>query len=455
MTMKKLFIFYLACFLFANSSYSQVKILTLQDCLNIAYTRSTTVLKGNNNIALSGAQVLAAYGQFLPDLAAGAGYNFEGGNNFYSSTGPTVVNTTRSAFNYQVVSSLNLFTGFYNYAAWKAAKLNQQAASLTLERAKQQIELDVTQTYLQLILDRELAVLDSENLVISVKREEQLSMLTDVGRKSKTDLYQQEAQTSSDKLLLINAQNRLRSDKITLLQKLRIDSTDKYDFADIQVEDDAAAGKYGNRDVLVAEALHDRVDLRSAALNTQVADYNITKYKSGYLPKISLNAGLYNNGAYFNTLNVNGQNENGGTQAPILNQLGNQTYGLVGINASWYIFDKYYTRSNVTAAKIQADNARIDYQDTLISLVADVKRAHNDYVNAVQQMETVGAGLTAAQKAYDAVNGRYQVGASDFITEANAQLVLLQAAQSKAQASVNMMLQKKVIDYYIGQDIVQ
>jgi len=454
--MKKIFVFCLApLLLYCNSVYSQVRILTLQDCLDIAYQRSTTVLKGNNNVALAGAQVLGAYGQFLPDLAAGAGYNYDRGNNFYSSTGPTEVNVSRSAFNYQVVSTLNIFTGFYNYATWKAAKLNQQASTLTLTRAKQQIELDVTQTYLQLILDRKIALLDSSNLVTSEKREEQLAMLTEVGRKAKTDLYQQQAQTSSDKLLLINAQNKLRSDKITLLQKLRIDSTDNYEFADIGIDDKAAADKYGDRDALVAQALQDRVDLRSAALNTQVADQNITKYKSGYLPKVGLAAGLYNNGAYFNTLSVNGQSESTAAQTPVFNQLGNQSYGLIGINASWYIFDKFYTKSNVQTAKILADNARIDYQDTQIGIVADVKRAHNDYINAVQQMETVNAGLTAAQQAYDAVNGRYQEGASDFITEANAQQVLLQAAQNKVQASVNMMLQKKVIDYYTGSGIVQ
>ena len=65
-------------------------------------------------------------------------------------------------------------------------------------------------------------------------------------------------------------------------------------------------------------------------------------------------------------------------------------------------------------------------------------------------METVGVGYTAAEKAYDAVSGQYKEGATDFITEANAQLVLLQAAQSKIEASVNMMLQKKIIDFYVG-----
>ena len=427
-----------------------VKALSLQDCINIGLDRSTAVLKGNIYVAQAGAQVLAAYGQFLPNLVAAGGYNYDHGNNFYSSAGITLVNENRSQYNYQLTSSLNIFTGNYNIANSRAAKLNLQASNLTLERAKQQILLDITQAYLQVILDRKIVALDSENLSTSLKREEQLTMLTDVGRKAKTDLYQQQAQTSSDKLLYINSQSRLQNDRIALFQRLRIDSSDNYDVTDIAINDNPDAAHYANKEMLVQTALHDRVDLQSADLNVSAADWNIKKYKSGYLPTVSLAAGLYNSGAYFNTLKVNGSDAMPADQVAIPNQLGKYTYGIAGINASWNIFDRYYTKSNVKIARLNADNARIDRQDTEIGIVSSVRQAYNDYINAVQQLETVDKGLIAAQKAYEAVNGKYKEGATDFITEANAQLVLLQAGQSKVQASVNMMLQKKIIDYYIG-----
>lgn len=426
-----------------------VKALTLQDCINIALTNSTAVLKGNNDVAQAGAQVMAAYGQFLPNLSAGAGYNYDKGNNFYSSAGPTLINESRSAFNYQLTSSLNLFTGYYNVATMKYTRLNQKIANLSLERAKQQIELDVTQSYLQVILDRKIVALDSSNLQTSEKREDQLTMENQLGRVAKTDLYQQQAQTSSDKLTLIRAQNQLLNDKVLLLQKLRIDSTENYVITDMPVNDDAEAATYGNKDVLLQEAYKNRVDIQSAQANVTAADWNIKRNKSTWLPRVTLSAGIYNNGAYFNSLEVDGTAPTM-TQENVPYQLANYTYGLVGINAIWNIFDQNVTRSNVIIAKAEASNANIDLQDTLINVSSDVKQAYNNYTSAVQQMETVGAGLYAAQQAYDAVNARYKEGATDFITEANAQIVLLQAAQNKVQASVNMMLQKKVIDYYVG-----
>ena len=428
----------------------QVHSLTLPDCIGIALQNSTAVLKGNNDVALAGTQVLAAYGQYVPNVQAAGGYNYDLGNNFYASTGPYLAYTARSAYNYQLTSSVNIFTGFFNYSSFKAAKLNRNVAELTLERAKQSIELDITQSFLQVILDRKLVLLDSNNLVVSLQREQQLQMLTDVGRRARTDLYQQQAQTSSDQLLLINARSRLKNDKIILLQKLRIDSADSYEIEDMTIDDGADAVRYGNVEDLVQEGLHTRVDLRGADLTVQASDWNIRKFRSGYLPVVSVGGGLYNNGASYNALTVNGVDEMPGSQTSQLTQLYKNTYGLVGVNATWNIFDRYATKSNVAAARIVADNARIDKEDTRIGVVANIRMAHNDYVNAVQQMETVGKGLEAAQEAFDAVNARYQQGATDFITESNAQQVLLQAQQNKIEASVNMQLQKRAIDFFTG-----
>lgn len=396
---------------------------------------------------------MAAYGQYLPNLVAGASYNYNRGNNLYSSTTPILVDMGRSQYAYQLTSSVNLFTGYYNYANKNAAKLNQEMAGLALDRVKQQIALDVTTSYLQVILDRRIVELDSNNLATSLIREDQLTMLADIGRRARTDLYQQQAQTSNDKLLLINARSKMNNDKLILLQKLRIDSVTNYEIAEIPVNDDAEAGRYGNVDQLVQQGFQSRPDLRAAELNMNYADWNIKKYRSGYLPQVSLGAGVYNNGAWFNHLSLNGNVETPPAQTEIPTQLYKNTYGLVGLNASWNIFDRYVTRSNVAIARISADNSRIDLQDTRIAVGTNIRQAHNDYVNAVQQMETVGLGLTAAQKAYEAVNGKYKEGATDFVSESNAQQVLLQAQQNKVQASVNVMLQKKTLDYFTGSAI--
>ena len=429
---------------------SAAKVLSLQDCIDIGLTRSTEVLKGKNNVELAGALVLNAYGQFLPDLNAGVGYNYAAGKSLVVATGPVLVNANRSAFNYQLTSTLNIFTGQYNYASLKAATLNKKSSELTLERARQQISLDVTQSFLQVMLDRQLVSLGTENWKTSTDRERQLTVLTEVGRKALADLYQQQAQTSRDRSLLIDAQNRLRTDKILLLKKLRLDSLELYEFGETPVDERAEADVYGNEQALVRRALLQRVDLRSYQVIREAADWDIKKYRSGYLPKVFLGAGVFSNGAYFNKLYVNDVNSKPGSQTGIGDQLTQQVSGVLSLNASWAIFDRYYTRSGISIAKVVSGNAQIDYENEHIQIVSEIRQAYGDYTTALQQIETADKEVIAAQRAYETLNGRYQEGSANFIELSTAQINLLQARQDRIQSVISLMLQKKVIDFYLG-----
>ena len=64
--------------------------LTFDESIQIALTNSTTILKGMNTVELTGAQVLAAHGQFLPDAIAGTTYSYTGGTNLLTVTVPTL-----------------------------------------------------------------------------------------------------------------------------------------------------------------------------------------------------------------------------------------------------------------------------------------------------------------------------------------------------------------------------
>lgn len=433
------------------SAQPATTVLTLDDCIKIGLEKSTEILKSQNAVKLSGVQLMAAYGQFLPDLGFGANYTFNGGKTLYTTTVPTLVDSRQNVLNYQLISSINLFNGFYDYSALKAATLNKNASEFNTERVKQSIAFDIAQTYLQIILDRRIVDYARENLKASTDREAQLKELTDVGRKAMSDYYQQQAQTSSDKLFLIQSEEKVKNDKILLLRKIRISTPDQYEIAETLTDTVALGPDYQNVDNLISKALNQRPDLKSAELSMKIADWQIKQFKSGYLPKLNLNYGLVSNGGYLDRLYVNGVNELATMpQEPLGQALFGQVYGTVGLGLSWKIFDKFVTKSNVDAYRIYRSNAEIDRDDLNVQISADIRQAFNDYVSALQQKETSDRGLFAARQSYEVIKGRYGVGSSNFIDLSNAQAVLLQAEVSKVQALIKLSLQKKVIDYFVG-----
>src|ERR1039458_8278999 len=106
--------FVLGCLLFVCAvvkAQDSIKTLTLEDCLKIAATKSTEFLKGSNAVASAGADVMRSYGQFLPDLNLGAGYNYTSGKNLFVTSVPTLIDGNKTGYNYQLVSSINIFNG--------------------------------------------------------------------------------------------------------------------------------------------------------------------------------------------------------------------------------------------------------------------------------------------------------------------------------------------------------
>jgi outer membrane protein len=432
------------------SAQDTTTVLTLDDCIKIGLEKSTEILKSQNAVKLSGVQLMAAYGQFLPDLGFGATYTFNGGKNLYTNTVPTLVDSRQNILNYQLISSINIFNGFNDYSALKAAALNKYAVEYTTQRVKQSIAFDIVQSYLQILLDRRIVQYARENLKASTDREAQLKELTQVGRKTPSDYYQQQAQTSSDKLFLIQSEEKVKNDKILLLRKIRIDKPDQYEIAE-SLSDTLRGADYQNAEDLIAKAQNQRPDLKSAELSLKIADWQIRQYKSGYYPKLNLNYGLVSNGGYLDRLYVNGVNELATTpQEPLGQALFGQVYGTVSLGLSWKIFDKLVTKTNVDAYRIYRSNAEIDRDDLNVQIAADIRQAFNDYIAAIQQKETAEKGLVAARQSYEVIQGRYSLGSANFIDLSNAQAVLLQAEVNRVQALIKISLQKKTIDYLTG-----
>jgi outer membrane protein len=432
------------------SAQEPVKTMNLEQSIQTAVTNSTAVLKGANAVELSGAQVLAAHGQFLPDAVLGGAYTYTGGTNLLTVTIPTLVNSQRTNVFYQVVSSINIYNGYGNRSALNAALLSKEMSELSLERARQQVSLDVTQTYLQVVLDKQIVEFGRQNYQTSQKREDQLKELVQVGRRPQSDLYQQQSQTSLDQQFLTNAINKLNVDKILLLQRLRLNPSDNYEFDDVIIDESPLGEEFANESAMIEKAMGQRADLKSSQRSQDAALWYVKRSKSGYLPRITASAGAYGVAANFGKLYVNGNDVLPAEQRPVGTQLADQIYGVMSLNLGWNIFDKYVTKSNVATARINAANAKIDYENTGIQIATEVKTALSNYRTALAQTETSEKGLLAANQAFETLTARYNVGAANFIELSNAQTNLLLAKQNRAQAAINLYLQKKAIDFYLG-----
>jgi outer membrane protein len=426
-------------------------ILTLDNSVKIAIESATQVLKAKNQVSVSGADLLQSYGLYLPSINATANYGYSSGTTYYTTAAPTSVNGSNLGAAYGIVADLNIFNGLTDYSKLKAALLRKDISNLSLDRAKQAVALDITQSFLNVVLDNQLVAIAEKNLQESQEREKLLLEQTRVGARNLSDLFRQQAQTSQDQSLVLTSENKTRTDQVNFLKKLRADVAKKYHFVDPQIPDERAEGRFADESELLRTALLERPDLKAADQSADAAHWDVKNAWGNYLPKLDVLGSMTSGAHYLYSQQVNGSSVVPPTQSTLGYQLGTQIDYSVGLYLTWNVFDRFLTHDNVVHARIAADNADIDAQDFRNAVEGDVRQAFGSYETAIQQLLASKKGLVAAQKAYEVIEGRYEVGSASFIDLITAQATLLQAEETRAQALIDFLLQGKTLEFAIGE----
>lgn len=429
-----------------HGAEEEKRLFTLQECVEIALQNSSSVKKAENTVRLQGADLLKSYGQFLPKVSVSAGYTPLSVSRVYSNPANGSVLTTRNEnVDLNLTTSLNLFNGFKDYASLQSAINLREASGFSLFRARQTIAYDVTQSYYQVLLDTELLKIARENLLSSQDQLQLTERQYEIGLKPVTDYYQQQAETANDELSVIRAENTLRSSTLELVRKLRIDHTEEVAVAEIPIDALTSLPSSVDPDSLVTLGLANRTDLQSAVFSTEAAKWDVTSASSQRYPTLDLAFSL-------NTLGYPYYETTAGTPhyPPLSDQLSDLLGYSLSITLNWTLFDGFLTRYNVEQAKVNYLNEELDTADLEHDIAIDIQLAVDNYSAAFTEIETAKQGLRAAEKAYETVKKKYDLGSAGFVEASTAKATLVSARSEYSQAIYNLALQKNILDFATG-----
>lgn len=425
--------------------------IDLPRAVEIALRNATPVQLGTDTVRLSGIALLESYGRFLPNVTTNVGGFDQRGTSLLSSTSLVPADAQFYSLGYTLSASVNLFNGFRDREHFRSMLRSRDAASNSLERAKQQVAFDVSQAYYQVVLDRRLASVARANAALSKAREDQLSEQVRIGTKAPPDLYRQQAQARADEVAIIDADNRVATDVTALLARLRLDATAPYQVVEAAHPDTArlpaSALDFAS---LVQHADGSRPDLRAARDRSVADSHDLQAAHGEFLPQLSLRFDYVGSGRVFGRELVDGKDQLSIAQRSVGAQLGDQRYGVLSLGLSWSLFDGYRARFDVERASVAADRDRLNIEDLQLRIGAELQTAVGNYRAAEQKLVATAAALDAAQLAYDAVQGRYDVGLASIVDVLAAQTALTQAHALREQSLTYMALQKAVLRYAAG-----
>ena len=432
------------CLLAAQPSWAQTHEWTLQECCDYAVEHNITVKQQQNQCRQREIDLSTAKNSRLPDVSGSLGQNFSFGRGLTSQN--TYTNTNTSSTSLQIGASVPLFTGFEIPNQIKLNQLNLEAATADLEKAKNDVRMQVAQAYVQILYDYEMSEVAHRQIEIDSMQVARLQAFVDNGKASEAELSQQKATLANSRLTATQADNNTRLAILTLTQLLELPSPEGFavvrpqlpaglSFSDVSVL---------TPDVIYAEALGVKPEIASQQLRLKGTEYSIKIARAGYYPTLSLSGGLGTN--YYTT--------SGYDSDPFGRQLKNNFSQYIGLNLSVPIFNRFQTRNRIRSARIEYDTQQLQLDYTKKTLYKDIQQVYYNALNALSKERSSQEAVNSSKDAFTLMQAKYENGKAN-ITEFNeSKNNYLKSESDLVQARYENLYQQALLEFYRGKALV-
>lgn len=406
---------------------------TLQQCLDFAFANNITITTARLTQRSSEQDLALARASAQPNLT-GTGSQYLNRQHRTNTDGSIGGNRITSSGSYGVSSGVVLYNGGYIRNDIKQKSISLQSAGLDILQQQNNITLEITQQYLNILLVRENIVYLHDLYNTSQAQTARAHQQYDIGTIPLKDVAELEAQTATDKYSLITAQNSERQYLLNLKQVLQLPSDTTFD---IVKPDTFVSKNLVPLQVTQDSALATRPEIKIAELNRQFAELDLLQARTNGLPYLTASGGI-------------GSSATTGQSYTYLKQLDNNFYQQIGITLSVPIFTRRVTRTAVEKAKIEITQSQLDLNNTRLSLRYTVAQAYINVQNAQSQYDAAVEQLKYTQESYRIASEQLKYGVAytvEFLQQKNN---YINALQSYIQAKYNAALTIRIYDFYRG-----
>lgn len=416
---------------------------TLRQCAEYAVEHNLQIKQQDNQRRQQELQLSTARNARLPEVSGSLGQNFSFGRGLTAENTYTNTNTSNTSFS--LSTSVPLFTGFQIPNQIKLNQLNLEAATQDLEKAKNDIRMQVAQAYVQILYDMEIRDVANRQIAIDSMQVVRLEAFVRNGKASEAELSQQRATLANSHLTATQAANNLRLSILTMTQLLELPSPEGFSIVRPPVDDLSAIITTAtvSPEIIYQEALGVKPEIMSQEIRLRATDHSIKIAQSGYYPQLSFSAGLGTN--YYKT--------SGFTADSFGEQLKNNFSQYIGLNLSIPIFNRFQTRNNVRNARIEQETQMLALDNSKKTLYKEIQQVYYNALNAQAKEKSSMEALQSSKDAFTLMQAKYENGKAT-ITEFNeAKNNYLKAESDMVQARYENLYQHALIEFYRGREL--
>jgi outer membrane protein len=431
----------------ADSTINELPIeWSLQDCIDYAIRNNINIRKGRITASSTDVDLLTSKAALFPSLSFSTSQNvvnrpYQETSNFVSGS-EILENSGKTSYNgnYGLNAQWTLYNGGKRLNTIKQDKLNSKAAQLDVETSENSIQESILQSYVQILYAAEAIKVNEGTLEVSKAQYERGKQLVAAGSLSRVDLAQLEAQVSTDEYQLVMAQTALQNYKLQLKQLLELDGTDEMNVQIVAIDDSRVLAPLPNKLDVYEAALAQRPEIESSKLNIESAALGINIAKAGYIPTVSMSAGI-------------GTNHTSGSDYTFAEQVKNGWNNSAGLTVSVPIFNNRQTKSAVQKAKLQHENSLLDLQDKQKALYKSIEGYWLEALNSQQRYAAAEKKQNSAQTSFELISQQFDLGMKNIVELLTEKNNLLSATQETLQAKYMAVLNAQLLKFYQGDTV--
>lgn len=425
----------------------QSKVWTLQSCIDYALKQNINIRKSRINAQSSQVDVKTAKAALFPSLSFSTSQNMV--NRPYQESSSIVSGTeilkssSKTSYNgnYGLNAQWTVYNGNKRLNTIEQQKLNNRASELDIATSENSIQEAITQTYVQILYAAESVKINENTLTVSEAQQERGKALLDAGSIAQSDYAQLEAQVSTDKYQLVTAQATLQDYKLQLKQLLELDGEEEMQVYLPELSSENVLTPLPSKTDVYRAALVLRPEIESSKLNVEASELGINIAKAGYMPTVSLSAGI-------------GTNNTSGSDFTFAEQMKNGWNNSIGLSISVPIFNNRQTKSAVEKARLQRETTTLVLQEEQKALFKTIEGFWLDANSAQQRYVAANEKLRSTQTSYELISEQFNLGMKNTVELLTEKNNLLQARQEVLQAKYMALLNIQMLDFYRGTPLI-
>lgn len=406
------------------SSASAQKVMSLKECLTVGIENNLSLKSSRNQVTKGKHNISENRARLLPQINFAAGFN----DNFTPPVSVTDGTAYGKQYNvtktlqYNSSASLQLQMPLYSQTALTAveiAKTLDNINQLSYEKAREDIIMQIAKLYYLIQNTTEQITIISDNL----KRFEELRNFAQAFYDNQmalaVDLKRINVRIESTDVSLANAKAMLREQYNMLKYALDYPADEDIQVEVKRVDDIEMASQTGLNTNLY--------ELQLMRTQEKLSQQQVKLAKDAYLPTLAL-TGNFTFTAYtdkFKNWFHSGES--------------NHWYDSNGLGISLRVpvFDGFEKRSKIRKAKIDADNARIAYENTLKNLQTQYSNAINDQLNNERNYRKQRDNYRLAEDIYKVTMDRYREGVTSMVEVLQDEMSMSEAQNNYLTAHYN------------------